>query len=74
MITLYKTERCAWCVQVKKFLDYKKVEYEEIQLEDDPDIAQAFYARGYMTSPIVTNGDKIVAGYSVPKLTELIIG
>jgi glutaredoxin len=72
VIRLYKTERCAWCVQVKKFLDYKKVAYEEIQLEDNPSDQQKFYELGYITSPIVTNGDKIVAGYSIPKLMELI--
>ena len=74
MVRLYKTERCEWCVQVKKFLDYKKVAYEEIQLEDNPELAQEFYSRGYVTIPIVTNGDKITAGYSVPKLLELLNG
>jgi glutaredoxin len=71
-IILYKTKNCAFCVQAKKFLDYKKVDYEEVQLEDNPQMQQALYSQGYSTVPIITNGDRVVAGYSIPKLMELI--
>jgi glutaredoxin 3 len=35
-ITLYTTRWCGYCVQAKKLLDSREVDYDEVSLDDDP--------------------------------------
>ena len=58
-ITIYTRTTCAYCVQVKKFLDMKKQTYEVINLDEQPDVATAIMQKsGAMTVPIVTITDE----------------
>jgi glutaredoxin 3 len=35
-ITLYTTRGCGYCIQAKKLLDSREVDYDEVSLDDDP--------------------------------------
>jgi glutaredoxin 3 len=73
MITIYSTKTCRWCVQVEKYLDYQKVAYEKVMVDQDPALWQELYDKlGHMTVPITTDGTKYVIGYNIGQLKELI--
>ena len=58
---------------VKKYLKSKNIEYEEVSLDDDPDIRQELFEKtGAMTVPITTNGSTYIVGYNIRELNELI--
>jgi glutaredoxin len=73
MITVYTSKACAYCNQVKKYLTYLNAEYQERNVDDDPDIRQeAIKMSGVMSTPITTNGNLVVVGFNAAKLRELI--
>jgi glutaredoxin 3 len=40
-VTVYTTQTCPYCVMVKRWLDDKKVEYTEYQVDKNPIAAQS---------------------------------
>lgn len=58
-ITIYTRTTCAYCVQVKRYLDIKQKTYEVINLDDQPSLAEGIIAKsGARTVPIVTITDE----------------
>ncbi len=72
MIQIYTTNTCAYCKMVKQFLSMKGKEYEEINLDQNPEKqAEAFAMSGAMTVPITTDGKSVVIGWNPAKLAAL---
>lgn len=77
-ITIFTTNTCSYCGMVKKFLDMKKMKYEVVNLDDQPDRqAEVFEMSGALTVPItvVTKQDdsrEIVVGYNLQKLAPAV--
>lgn len=58
-ITIYTRTTCAYCVNVKKYLDMKKQSYEVVNLDDNPELADKVIAKsGARTVPVVIVTDK----------------
>ncbi len=64
-VVIYTTRSCGYCTAAKRFLStVKKVEYEEIDVSDDPKGRQTLVERsGRMTVPQIWVGEKHVGGY-----------
>jgi glutaredoxin 3 len=63
-ITVYTTDRCPYCVMVKRLLDKRSLAYEEINLARDPEGRSALVERtGRMSFPQVLVGDEIIGGF-----------
>jgi len=73
MLKIYTTTHCAYCIMVKHFLDKKGVEYETINIEEQPEKQEeAFKLSGVSSVPITTNGESVVVGWNPSKLMGLI--
>lgn len=74
MIKVFTTSTCAYCPQVKKYLSFKGIDYEEVSIENEEglnayrEIAQR---HGYNTVPLTTDGDTVVFGYQPGLLAKL---
>ena len=77
-ITIFTTNTCAYCSQVKRFLDMKKHTYDVVNLDDHPERqAEALALSGALTVPItvVTKQDntrEVVIGYNLTKLAPAV--
>ena len=72
MIQIYTTNTCAYCKMVKKFLSLKGKQYEEINLDEQPERrAEAMKISGALTVPITTDGKAVVVGWNPSKLVGL---
>jgi len=72
-VKVYTTKTCAYCPMVKKWLQNKRVEFELIDITNDPATGNDLHKRsGYTSVPIVEYKDKFVAGWQPMKLAELI--
>ncbi len=65
-VTVYTRNHCAYCVQVKRYLDIKKQDYDVVNLDENPAEENALLAKsGARTVPVVMitndNGDETVA-------------
>ena len=73
-ITIYTTNTCAYCVMVKRWLTAKGATYNEINLDDSPELQQeALALSGALTVPVtvVTKADdsrEVVVGYNLQQL------
>jgi glutaredoxin 3 len=68
---MYTTEWCGYCVRAKALLDARGLEYEEVDLGDDP----AFRARlneltGGWTVPQIVVDDRVIGGYAELRLLD----
>lgn len=58
-VTIYTRTQCAYCVQVKRFLDLKQQSYEVVNLDEEPEVAAAVIAKsGARTVPVVMVTDE----------------
>jgi glutaredoxin 3 len=74
-VTLYTTSTCAYCPMVKKYLDNKDIQYQEVNLDSNPERRQEAYdLSGALTVPVTLvskpEGQSIVIGWNPGKLAE----
>ena len=76
MITVYTGNGCAYCPMVKKFLTMKKVQFEEINVDEHPTINRKRMVEitGFTNVPITETEKGIVVGWNPQRLAELIKG
>lgn len=59
-ITVYTRSNCAYCVNVKKFLDMKQKQYKVVNLDDNPQVEAEVVAKsGARTVPVVMVADEM---------------
>ncbi len=77
-VTVYSTATCPYCVMVKRWLDSKAVDYDEIRVDSDYEAAQRMVKlSGQMGVPFTTiekddgTMEKIL-GYDTANLSRLL--
>lgn len=77
-ITVFTTNTCAYCVMVKKYLQAKGHQYEEVNLDQNPERqAEALKLSGALTVPvtIITKQDdsqEVIVGYNLARLAPAV--
>ena len=63
-IVMYSTNWCPYCVRAKAFLQQKGVEFEEINLADDPNVREKIHElTGGSTVPQIVIHGTPIGGY-----------
>lgn len=63
MITVYSKQNCPYCVQAKKLLESKGIDYEEIRIDEDESAKQFVLSQGHRSVPqIYKDGSLLVEG------------
>jgi glutaredoxin 3 len=64
-VQMYTTAWCSYCVRAKALLDQKGIEYEEINLDDDPRFRQRLLElTGSWTVPQIILDGHAIGGYA----------
>ena len=65
-IRVYTTVVCPYCIQAKRLLTSAGLDFEEISVEDNPDLRAKLSADngGYRTVPMIFIGDEFIGGFS----------
>lgn len=72
-VKVYSTPTCVYCVTLKRFLQEKGVDYEEVDVSLDENVAKEMVEKsGQMGVPVIEIGDAIVVGFDRRKITELL--
>jgi len=62
---MYTTQWCGYCVRAKALLDAKRLDYEEIFLDDDRAFRQTvFDLSGQWTVPLILIDGEPIGGYT----------
>jgi glutaredoxin 3 len=77
-ITIFTTNTCAYCVMVKRWLQSKGFNYDEVNLDTYPERQkEAFELTGALTVPVtvITKQDdskEVVVGYNLSRLAPAV--
>ena len=73
MIKIYSTSWCPECVQVKKNVDFKGIDYTEINVADrQEDREEVLKVSGQRTVPVIDIDGKIIVGFNRALIDEAI--
>lgn len=77
-ITIFTSNTCAYCVMVKKWLGAKGYNYEEVNIDEQPERQKdAYELSGQLAVPvtIVTKEDdsqEVIVGYNLARLAPAV--
>jgi mycoredoxin len=73
---MYTTSRCGYCVLLKRYLDYRGIDYQEINVEDEPELQRQLeeWTGGYQTVPTVRIGELVLVNPRGPEVEAALAG
>lgn len=74
MIKIYSTTWCGYCRMAKNYFDHLGLQYQEINVENDPEKAQEMVDKsGQMGVPVIDIDGSIVVGFDKTTIDHLIL-
>jgi glutaredoxin-like protein NrdH len=70
-ITVYTKPSCVQCTATYRALDSKGIEYEVLDLSEDPSALEQVKALGYLQAPVVITDEDHWSGFRPDKIDEL---
>jgi len=72
-IIVFSTPSCPYCTMVKNYFKEKGIEFEDINVAADQEMARKMVAKsGQMGVPQIWIDDSVVVGYDVPRINSLL--
>lgn len=71
-ITLFSKNNCMQCKMTKKLLDKEGANYQEINIDEQPDMVDYVKSLGFTFAPVIKAGDISFSGFQPSKLKEII--
>jgi len=71
MTTVYTKNNCVQCDATKRMMDKLGVEYDTVNISDNPEELDKLIEMGYRAAPVVVAGDESWAGFQPEKITAL---
>lgn len=71
-ITIFSKNNCMQCKMTKKLLDKEGADYQEINIDERPDMIDYVKDLGFSAAPVVKAGDIIFSGFQPANLKEII--
>lgn len=73
MVKVYSTSWCPECVQLKKYLDFKGIEYLEINVADkQEEREEVIRVSGQKTVPVIEIDGDVIVGFNRPLIDKAI--
>jgi len=70
-ISVFTTKSCVQCEMTKKQMTKLGIRYDEIALEQHPELIEKFKEMGLMSAPIVVTDTKKWSGFRIDKIKSL---
>jgi glutaredoxin 3 len=68
-VTVYSTTWCGYCKMVKAYLKSKDIAFTEVDIEEEPSMAEKMVAlTNQMGVPVTTIDDTFIVGYDRAKI------
>ena len=71
-ITIFSIYNCMQCKMTKKLLDKEGADYQEINIDERPEMIDYVKDLGFSAAPVIKAGDIIFSGFQPAKLKEII--
>lgn len=71
-VTVFTSSTCPHCKTAKDYLKEKGVEFEERNVQNDPEARKELIQKGYMGVPVIVIGEEEIQGFDKTRLDELL--
>lgn len=71
-VKVYSSNTCPHCVTAKNYLNEKGIEFEERNVQTDPEARKELMAMGHMGVPVLVIGGEEIVGFDKDKIDELL--
>lgn len=72
-IKIYSTQGCIWCVRAKEFFKQNKIEFEEVDVNQDREAAKEMIKKSGQTGvPVIEIDNHIIIGFDLQKIKGLL--
>ncbi|MFD3083803.1 redoxin NrdH [Streptococcus agalactiae] len=71
-ITVFSKNNCMQCKMTKKFLDQHGADFEEINIDENPEKIEYVKNLGFSAAPVIEAGNVVFSGFQPSKLKELV--
>ncbi|OFI47742.1 NrdH-redoxin [Floricoccus tropicus] len=71
MVTVFSKNNCMQCKMVKKWLSDKEIQFQEINLDEQPEYVEKVKEMGFMAAPIIAKDDLSFSGFRPAELAKL---
>ncbi|MGT2637298.1 glutaredoxin-like protein NrdH [Streptococcus ratti] len=71
-ITVFSKNNCMQCKMTKKFLEQNHVDFEEINIDEQPEKIDYVKSLGFTAAPVIEAGDAVFSGFQPAKLKAFI--
>jgi len=72
-VKIYTTAHCPYCVIAKNFFKQNKIDYEEIDVENNREAALEMIHRSGQTGvPVIDINGKIIVGFNKPEILKVL--
>jgi glutaredoxin 3 len=69
-VKVYSTRTCGFCVRLKQFLNENGVQFENIDVGEDPDKGREMVAKtGQMGVPVIDIDGEMIVGFDKEKIS-----
>ncbi len=73
MVKVYSIPDCPWCVKVKKYLNSKNIEFEDINVQENVDGREEMISLTNQSSvPVINIDGNVIIGFEKEKLDSLL--
>ncbi|ABK60616.1 MULTISPECIES: glutaredoxin domain-containing protein [Clostridium] len=73
MVKVYSIPDCPWCVKVKKYLNSKNIEFEDINVQENVDGREEMISLTNQSSvPVINVDGNVIIGFEKEKLDSLL--
>lgn len=67
-VVVYSSNTCPYCVSAKEYLTEKGVEFEEKNVQTNPEARQELMKMGHMGVPVLLIDGEEIVGFDKPKI------
>ena len=71
-ITLFSKNNCMQCKMTKKLLEKEGADFQEINIDERPDMIDYVKSLGFTAAPVVKAGDIVFSGFQPSMLKEIV--
>jgi len=68
-VKIYSTPGCPWCIRAKQFLKENNIEFNDLDVSENPQLADEMVAKtGQMGVPVIDIEGEIIVGFDKEKI------
>ena len=72
-VKIYTTPTCTWCATTKRYLQQKRVPYQEIDVSTNQEAAhEMVHMSGQMGVPVTVVDNEVIVGFDKARLDRLL--